>query len=203
MELMQAIETRRTVRDFSPRPVPREVIHKALQAGLKAPSYNHLKQWDFILVDNQETRFRLTQTEKMVDNVDGLAESFAEHEELSREMYLDAIPKQRRMIMEAPELLVIVFKPKTQVRDSQKVYDLNCFASVWCCIENILLSLAEDDIFGVIFIPQNTENVKEILNIPAELEVSAILPMGYKAETAKIIPQKQASLEQKLHIDRW
>jgi nitroreductase len=118
-------------------------------------------------------------------------------------MYLDAIPKQKKMLMTAPELLVIVYKPKTQVNESKKVYDLNCLASVWCCIENILLSLAENNIYGVTFIPKNTPAIKTILGIPKELEVAAIIPFGYKALDAKIIPQKEVDLTSRLHINNW
>jgi hypothetical protein len=125
------------------------------------------------------------------------------YESLARDTYLDAIPKQKRMILAAPGLLVVAYKPKTQVIDSRKVYDLNCLASVWCCIENILLSLAENDIFGVTFIPQNTPAVKRILNIPGEMEVAAVIPFGYKSRDAKIIPQKEVNLEERLHIDVW
>jgi nitroreductase len=204
MELQEALKRRRTVREFSDRNVPEEVIRKALQAGLKAPSYNHLKHWDFVLVKDAETRLRLTQTESMTDKVtDEIISMFEGVEPLAREMYLSAIPRQRRMIMEAPELLIVVYKPKTQVKESLRVYDLNCLASAWCCIENILLSFAEDDVFGVTFIPQNTPEVKEILGIPQDMEVAAFIPFGYKAENYKTIPQKQVELEDKLHFDRW
>jgi len=204
MELTDAINLRRTVRDFSADRVPYDVVKKALQAGLKAPSYNHQKQWDFILVKDKDIRLQLTKTEEMKDKIDeDLKKRFEMYDPLSKEMYLDAIPKQRRMIMEAPELLIVVYKPKTQIKESQRVYDLNCLASVWCCIENILLSLAEDNVFGVTFIPQNTALVKDVLNIPQEMEVAAFIPFGYKAKDAKILPQKEVKLEEKLHIDRW
>lgn len=204
MELQEAIIKRRTVRDFSEQLINPEIIKKALRAGLKAPSYNHLKQWYFILVPNQETRFALVNTENMSEEVSGqLKESLKDYDTLSKQMYFDAIPKQKRMILNAPELLVVVYKPKTQVLDSKRVYDLNCLASVWCCIENILLSLVEDNIFGVTFIPQNTQAVKEVLNVPMELEVAAIIPFGYKASNATLIPQKEEKLEERLFINRW
>jgi nitroreductase len=204
MKLIDVINIRRTVRDFSCDEISYDIIKKALEAGLKAPSYNHQKQWEFILVKNKDIRFQLTQTEKMQDEVDNqLKKQFETYDLLSREMYLDAIPKQRRMIMEAPELLVIVYKPKTQIKESERVYDLNCLASVWCCIENILLSLAEDDVFGVTFIPQNTTLVKNVLNIPHDMEVAAFIPFGRKAENIKILPQKEVSLKEKLHINQW
>jgi nitroreductase len=204
MELMKAIEKRRTVRDFSSKEVPFEITKKALEAGLKAPTHNHLRQWDFILVRNMEKRRAITQTETMLESVNKeIEESFEGYEKVASDMYLEAIPKQKRMIMTAPELLVMVYKPKTPIAESKRVYDLNCLASIWCCIENILLSLAENDVFGVTFIPQNTPAVKTILDIPLELEVAAIIPFGYKAENAKEILQKDVNLEAKLHIDSW
>ena len=157
MELLEAINQRRTVRDFSKEEVPFEIIKKALEAGLKAPSYNHLRQWDFILVKDPIIRLALTQTEEMIEKVtDELKQNFQDYDSIAKDMYLDAIPKQKKMILTAPELLVVVYNPKTQVSESKRVYDLNCLASVWCCIENILLSFAENEVFGVTFIPKNT-----------------------------------------------
>ena len=204
MELIEAINRRRTVRDFSNEEVSFEIIQKSLEAGLKAPTYNHLRQWDFILVKEQNIRLALTQTEEMLEKVtDELKQNFEDHDTLAKGMYLDAIPKQKRMILTAPELLVVVYKPKTQVSESKRVYDLNCLASVWCSIENILLSLTENEVFGVTFIPQNTSAIKKILNIPQELEVAAIIPFGYKDSDAKIVPQKEVQLESRLHINNW
>jgi nitroreductase len=204
MELSEVINRRRTVRDFSQDEVPFEIVEKALQAGLKAPSYNHLKEWDFILVREDNHRLALTRTEEMVEEVTNeLRQAFKGYEILAKDMYLDAIPKQKKMILTAPELLIVVYKPKIQVSESKRIYDFNCLASVWCCIENILLSLAEDDVFGVTFIPKNTPGIKKIFNIPQQLEVAAIIPFGYKDSHAKIIPQKEIPLESKLHINNW
>ncbi|AZO94873.1 nitroreductase family protein [Halocella sp. SP3-1] len=204
MEFTEVINKRRTIRDFSDKKVSDEVIFSSLQSGLKAPSYNHLKQWDFILVKKQNVRYALTQTEQMVEEVtDELKQTFDNYDSLSKEMYLDAIPKQKRMLLEAPEVLVVVYKPKTTIIESKKIYDLNGLASVWCCIENILLTLAYNNVFGVTFIPKNTMAVKKILNIPNKLEVAAIIPFGYKSENAKIIPQKEVDIETKLHINKW
>lgn len=204
MELMDAIEKRRTVRDYLDKPIPAEVIEKALKAGLKAPSYNHLKQVYFTLVKDPALRLALTQTEDMKETVsEQTQQNLQSYEEIAREMYLDAIPKQKRMILKAPEVLVVAYKPKTQVADSRRIVDLNCLAAVWCCIENILLSLAEDDIYGTTMVPSNTPAVKQVLNIPQELEVATFITLGYKAPEAKIIPQKAVDLSAILFTDRW
>jgi nitroreductase len=204
MNFEELVEKRRTIRDFSNKAINIEIINSALSAGLKAPSYNHLKEWDFILVKDMNKRLELIQTEHMTDIItEEMKHSFDGYENVAKEMYMSAIPKQKRMILTAPEVLVVVYKPKTQVCSSKKVYDLNCLASVWCCIENILLSLAEQDVFVVTFIPKNTPAIKTILNIPEELEVASIIPLGYKADNATIVPQKQVNLKEKLHTNVW
>lgn len=204
MQLQEAIEKRRTVREFSVRPVSNRIIDKALAAGMKAPSYNHLRQWDFVLVNDPHIRLALTRTEPMKDELDERTKVLFEgYDSLAKDMYLYAIPKQKRMILTAPGLICVIYNPKTQIKDSQRIYDLNCLASVWCCIENILLSFAEEDVFGVTFIPQNTSKVKDVLGIPQNLEVAALVPFGYKAENCVEIPQKEIYLEKHKHIDRF
>jgi hypothetical protein len=107
------------------------------------------------------------------------------------------------MILSAPLVIVVVFKPKTKVLDAKKIYDLNCLASVWACIENLLLSLAEYDVFGATYIPQNIETIKERLRIPDNLEIATIIPIGYKDNSAKVLKQKTINIGGHIHIDNW
>jgi hypothetical protein len=118
-------------------------------------------------------------------------------------MYLDAIPKQKKMILDAPVVIIVVFKPKMKIEQAKRIYDLNCLASAWACIENFLLSLAEHDVYGVTFIPQNNMVMKEKFNIPEELEIAAIIPIGYKAKDAVILKQKPIQLKERIHQEKW
>lgn len=204
MLLQDAIDRRRTVREFSVRPVHDKIIDKALAAGLKAPCYNHLRQWEFVLVNDPRIRLALTRTEPMKDELDDKTKAmFDGYDSAAKDMYFYAIPQQKRMILTAPGLVCVLYKPKTQIKDSKRIYDLNCLASVWCCIENILLSFAEDDVFAATFIPQHTQKVREVLGIPDALEVAALIPFGYKAETAREVAQKEISLEKRKHVDKY
>jgi len=86
---------------------------------------------------------------------------------------------------------------------AKKIYDLNCLASIWTCIENFLLSLAEHNVYGVTFIPQNIELIKERLGIPNELEIASIIPIGYMADNAKALKQKNINIAERTHYERW
>lgn len=205
MEFYEVIEKRRTVRTFSDENVPHEKIFKALQAGIKAPTYNHLRQWDFMLVNDPEVRINLVKAEGIPDSVDmpALEKSFSGVDSAARDMYLDAIPKQKCMLLKSPELLAVVFKPKNKVENSSRVYDLNCLSSAWCCIENILLALAAEDLFGVTYIPQKTDEVKKVLGVPENLEIAALIPIGYKSVEQQELPQKNIDLKEHVHFDQW
>ncbi|NWJ52873.1 MAG: nitroreductase family protein [Bacteroidetes bacterium] len=205
MEIREVIEKRRTVRDFKHEEISTEILKYSIENAFKAPSYNHLREWDFIIVKSLETKLKLVESENLNKEIrmDELAKLFENEELIKKEMYLDAIPKQNKMILNAPVVVIVVFKPKKTINKVDRIYDLNCVASAWCCIENFLLSLAEHDIYGVTYIPQHTGKVKKMLDIPEELEIAAIIPIGYKAENAKILTQKEINISERIHYERW
>ncbi len=61
MEVMQAIKTRRSVRQFESRDVEDEVIEQILEAGRWAPSGLNNQAWRFIVVRNKDTKARLSE----------------------------------------------------------------------------------------------------------------------------------------------
>jgi nitroreductase len=205
MELREAIEKRRTVRDFKKEKVPSNIIDYAIENGFMAPTYNHLRDWDFIVINSLESKLKLIESEDLEKTIDiaELEKLFKNEEQIMKEMYLDAIPKQKQMILEAPTVIIVVFKPKTKIEKAKKIYDLNCLASIWTCIENFLLSLAEHNVYGVTFIPQNIELIKERLGIPNELEIASIIPIGYMADNAKALKQKNINIAERTHYERW
>jgi nitroreductase len=205
MELKKVIEKRRTIRDFQNREVSRKVIEYAIENGLKAPTYNHLHELYFIIIHSLEVKLDLINAENLDRKIDiHELEKLLEKEEINKkEMYLDAIPKQKRMILDAPSVVIVIFKPKISVIKAKRIYDLNCLASAWACIENFLLSLAEHDVYGVTYVPQNIDTIKEKLGIPDELEIASIIPIGYKADDAKVLKQKPIAVVERIHLEKW
>ena len=59
MDFYQVLEKRRTIHDFSDKKVTDEVLEKVLLAAFKAPTNDHLRQFEFIVVRGQENIARL------------------------------------------------------------------------------------------------------------------------------------------------
>ncbi len=55
MELMEAIRTRRSIRKFEDRDIPKEMIREILDAAMMAPSAGNSQPWQFVVVNDRET----------------------------------------------------------------------------------------------------------------------------------------------------
>ena len=54
MEILNVIETRRSIRSFKPDPIPGDVLNKILQAGSASPSYTNTQPWEVVVVNGKK-----------------------------------------------------------------------------------------------------------------------------------------------------
>ena len=208
MDVYEAISRRMTIREFEDREIPAEIIRKLIHAGLQAPTNDHLRQWEFILVQDAATRETLVSAlnpPQNVREVENRINQWGLTEPSQRDMYLDAIPKQHAMLLCAGCLIVPCFRATGELLKPETLSSLNSFASIWCCIENILIAAAAEGIFGVTRIPaeREREHLRHVLNIPEGYEVPCYLALGYPASTSKRLKQHEINLEDKIHLNVW
>ena len=204
MEFSEVVRTRRTVREFADRPVPEETVRRALAAGLRAPSNAHLKSWHFILLRDREERARAVvgalkaRDMKDPEEIERFLTRFDEEE--LKKVYRRSLPVQQAMMLQAPELLLVCYKMKPLV-ECRTLFELNPLASVWMCIENIMLALANEGLFGCTYTPYDAHGLKDLLGVPTGYEIAVVIPFGYP----KVPPGESESedLAARLHIDRW
>jgi nitroreductase len=53
MDIIEAINSRRSVRAFKPDPVPREILQAIMQSALRAPSWENSQPWEFAVLGGQ------------------------------------------------------------------------------------------------------------------------------------------------------
>lgn len=54
MQLKEVIYKRKTVRDFLDKPIRNEILKKILLDGMQAPSNSHIRNWNFINIENYD-----------------------------------------------------------------------------------------------------------------------------------------------------
>ena len=208
MDFYKALDARRTVRDFESRPVPRDALERIVGAGLKAPSNNHMREWEFIVLDDPATRLsaiRMVRSDMGVKESAAIIDAWGLTDEGQRAMYLDGIPKQHRMLLTAGTLILPLFRNYGPLLKPDSLSSLNNFASIWCCIENMLLAAASEGILGVTRIPFDPElaYLREALGIPSGYEIACYLALGYPAKEQPVIHQTPVSVRAKIHENRW
>jgi nitroreductase len=102
MDLIQAIDGRRSIRAFKPDPVPKELIEKILNLVIKAPSAINLQPWEFVVVMGEEKErlsrkliksYREKQISCNPGNVKPLADTFSKRGLASVELMTPSLAK--------------------------------------------------------------------------------------------------------------
>ena len=59
MEFYEVIEKRRTIRDFEKEDIPNDVLERIISAAMKAPTNDHMRDWQYIIVRDKDMAAKL------------------------------------------------------------------------------------------------------------------------------------------------
>lgn len=206
MELYEAIAKRRIVRDFKEDDVPFETIEKIIGAGLKAPTHDHLRNWEFVILHGKEEKERALRfvhtgvgpTLEILKKtlVDGTPQ---------QKMYAVAMPRQYTMLYNAPYVVLPFFKSAPGVMKPDSVSSLNPLSSIWCVIENIFLAATAEGLACSMRIPVGSEgpDAGREVGAPERWMLPCYIGIGVPAEDAPEIEQIEYCAKQKIHFGKW
>lgn len=208
MEFYEVLEKRRTYRDFSDREVSDEVLKRVINAAFKAPTNDHLRQFEFVVVHGRENISKLIAP--LARNMERFKKLVAEVDESGDKdkmaMFADALPKQQKMLMDSGLLIIPFFRQQTwPLLKPVEQSSLNYFASAWCALENMLLAATNEGLGAVFHIPvsNEAEQIKKIVHAPEGYEFICLLTMGYPAENAFLPKQKNIDVGERIHLNVW
>ncbi len=207
MDLYEAVCRRRTVREFTDRDVDFEVVRRILEAGNAAPTWNHSRNWSYIILrTDEEKEHAFGYAKKLAEGFD--ADRYLNAPRpypvtLAQKMYAHAMPRQYAMLRDAPYVIVPVFRSKGL--NGEYVSKLNPFSTIWCVIENILLAATAEGLGCSIRIPLNEEHdiVKSKLNVPPTGMIPAFIGIGYANPDESLPEQNIADLDKQIRFGRW
>ena len=206
MDFYEVIEKRRTIRDFESEIIPKEVIERVISAGMKAPTNDHMRDWHFIIIMNQEIATRLLDIiPKGISDEDmnQLIKDWNLNDSLQQECYRNAVPKQYKMLFDASAIILPLLKQKGDILHPENVSHLNGFASIWCSIENIFLAATAEGYGCNLRIPlgHESEHAREILGYPDDYYMPCFIGIGRPKENVVIPKQKDIDIKARIHWD--
>ena len=208
MKLYEAINSRRTVREFEDEPIATEVLERIIESAFKAPTNDHMRDWHYIIVRDKNVMAKLLDIipKGITDeDMEALIKDWNLSDSLQQECYRNAVPKQYRMLFDAAAVIIPLLKQKTDILHPDNVSHLNGFASIWCSIENIFLSATAEGYGCNLRIPlgNEAEYARTVLDFPDEYFMPCFIGIGKPKRDIVTVKQKEINVKERIHLDKF
>ncbi len=205
MEFYEAVNKRRSVRDFTGEAIPEDALMRIIGAAYKAPANDHFTDWHFVIVRDKEVMRRVLGgvpqdlTVRDVDDMTFISDP------VQKESYQIAVPKQYRMLIDAAAVIIPLMKRKVDILHPSDLSDLNCYASVWCSIENLWLAATSEGYGCNLRIPRGREEsiAQSVLGFPDEYLIPCFIGIGRPSPDAVLTRRIPVDLKTQIHWNKF
>ena len=180
----QMMNRRRTVRDFSPEPVPFEIIERAIATAGTAPSGANMQPWRFVVVRDAETKRRIREAAE--------AEERASYGGRMPERWLRRLAPLgtdwHKPFLETAPYLIVVFRIDYLIDEETKETEPTYYASesVGIAVGLLLAALHTAGLATLTHTPSPMRFLSDILGRPKSEKPFVLIPVGYPASDARV-----------------
>lgn len=177
------MERRRSVREFSGRRVPREIIDDCLRAAGTAPSGANMQPWHFVVVSGSGTKRRIREAAEAEER------EFYEHrapEEWLRALAPLGTDADKPYLETAPYLIAVFVQKYGRLEDGTKVKHYYPQESVGLATGILITALHHAGLATLTHTPSPMGFLNEILERPKNERPFLLLVTGYPAPDARV-----------------
>ncbi len=187
------LNRRRTVRKFSDRPVPRDIIETALKAANTAPSGANLQPWHFVVISGAETKKKIREAAEVEER------EFYEHR-ASKEWLAALAPlgtdADKPFLETAPYLIAVFLQEFGHLEDGRKVKHYYPTESTGIASGMLITALHTAGLVTLTHTPSPMKFLNEILGRPKSERPFLLLVVGYPADDAEVPDIKRKTLDE-------
>ena len=174
---------RRTVRDFSPAPVPREVIEHCLRAAGSAPSGANLQPWHFVVVSDPDIKRQIREAAEEQERAFYGGKAPAEWLEALAPLGTDA----EKPYLERASYLIVIFERRHDFTpEGRKLKHYYTKESVGIATGILITALHQAGLATLTHTPNPMGFLNRILDRPASEKPFLILVVGLPASQARV-----------------
>ncbi len=191
------LNKRRTVRDLSDKPIPKEVIENIIKAASTAPSGAHKQPWKFCVVSNPEIKKSLRIAAEQEEK-----ESYEKR--MTDEWLKDLAPigtDWHKPFLETAPYLIVIFKINYIVEENDHKHQ-NYYAIESCGIACgfLLAAIHDAGLCALTHTPSPMNFLSKVLNRPENEKPFLLIPVGYAADECWVPDLKRKGLDE---ISEW
>lgn len=191
-EFYQFMNRRRTVRDFSGKPVPLEVVEQIVMAASSAPSGAHKQPWTFCIVSDPAIKRRIREAAEKEEY-----ENY--HGRMPEEWLEDLAPlgtDWNKPFLETAPYLIVVFKKAYDIVNGEKKKNYYVNESVGLATGFLLAAIHYAGLASLTHTPSPMNFLQEILERRENERPFLLIPLGYPAEEAQVPDIARKGLEE-------
>lgn len=177
------IKKRRTVRNFSDRPVPLEVMEKCLMAAGTAPSGANKQPWHFVVVSDPEIKKQMREAAEEEEKAFYSGRAPDEWLEALAPLRTDA---NKPFLETAPYLIVIFAQSHEVLANGQKNKNYYVQESVGIATGILITAIHNAGLVSLTHTPSPMGFLNKILGRPGNERPFLILVVGFPADDAQV-----------------
>jgi iodotyrosine deiodinase len=179
----QLMNKRRSLRFFSNKPVPKEVIDNIIKTASSAPSGAHKQPWKFCVIANKELKSRIR---KMAEEEEYISYNGRMKEDWLKDLEPFGTDWVKEFIDVAPWIIVVMKIPYNVDENGQKLNNYYVTESVGLAAGFLLAAVHYAGLVALTHTPSPMNFLSEALERPDNERPFLLIPVGYPAENATV-----------------
>ncbi len=192
LDFYQWMNTRRTCRDFSDKPIAPEVIHAILQTASTAPSGAHKQPWTFCVVSDPSIKSQIRKAAEKEEK-----ESYTHR--MSAEWLEDLAPigtDWEKPFLETAPYLIVVFKRSYEWQGQHKRQNYYVTESCGIACGFLLAAIHHAGLIALTHTPSPMNFLSNVLHRPENEKPFLLIPVGYAADTCWVPDLSRKKLDE-------
>ncbi len=190
-------DKRRSVRDFSNKPISIEVIENIIKTASTAPSGAHKQPWTFCVVENPELKKKIREAAEK--------EERKSYEERMSDVWLKDLKPigtnaNKPFIEIAPYLIIVFKRPFEYDEDGKKHQNYYVNESVGLACGMLISAIHNAGLVTLTHTPSPMKFLEKILERPDNERAFLLLPVGYPSDDTFVPDIERKSLEKIIKI---
>lgn len=190
-------DQRRTVRDFSDKPIPQQVIEDIIRTASTAPSGAHKQPWTFHVVTDPSLKKQI--------RVEAEKEEKESYENRMSDEWLEDLEPLgtdfNKPFLEIAPALIVVFRRPYEIINGNKRQNYYVSESVGLACGFLLMAIHHAGLVALTHTPSPMNFLARILNRPENEKPFLLIPVGYPAANCKVPELRRKDLSEIMKKD--
>lgn len=187
-DLLNLIQSRKSVRKYSDKHISDEDLKKILEAGRLAPSWMNVQSWKFILVKSQENKDLLSELsigQQQVKNADAVIVCVADTNAWEEANITHIVNPALNPVMQCENAITLRSLEQVIYPVSYMMLEAESLGISSCIIGAFGSEITQ-------ILPEVYSKVKKVLNLNDKQIISTMITLGYEAEHKETVKQRKS-----------